>query len=431
VGAIVVAGAGNNGYDLDDHTYLPCEVFRVMCVGSVQRSTTTRHNFGTNVAISAPEDVLSTVTPDSVAFDEDDLGADELHSFTGTSCATAFASGVVALMKAADPSLQWDDVPGILQATANPSSDARVPHGYVDAFRAVTAVLPNAAPTIHITLPHNGDTVSYAGIFLHAEVSDPESPGAFHGTVEFLSSEDGPLCEATGGGDDFGCSVTLSTGTHGIVARATDPFGAFATTSIKLFVTNNIPAPFITDPADGASFFTSQTINFRGYGFDVEDEISTNGDMTWDSDLDGRLGTGPSIFTQLSEGEHIVTLTAADSRGATGADSILVHVILGTGHPSARILTPDTDSFFGPGMTVTLTGEGTDPEDGSLTGASLVWSSDIDGVLGTGASLDVVLSGPPSPCNPEYIVHTITLTVTDSSGRTATHQIRIHVGSFC
>ena len=45
------------------------------------------------------------------------------------------------------------------------------------------------------------------------------------------------------------------------------------------------------------------------------------------------------------------------------------------------------------GTPVHLVGLGFDPEDGLLPDASLVWSSDLDGPLGAGPTLDVALSG--------------------------------------
>ena len=92
-------------------------------------------------------------------------------------------------------------------------------------------------------------------------------------------------------------------------------------------------------------------------------------------------------------------------------------VLSGTGVPSAQILGPPPGTFVGPGTMLAFQGVGTDPEDGTLPGTSLQWSSDIDGTLGTGNTLQRVLSGPITPCNPESVGHTITLRVTDSDGQ--------------
>jgi chitinase len=50
-------------------------------------------------------------------------------------------------------------------------------------------------------------------------------------------------------------------------------------------------------------------------------------------------------------------------------------------------------------------GVANDLEDGALTGAALVWTSDLDGQLGTGETFNAT---------PSLGVHTITLTATDA-----------------
>jgi hypothetical protein len=130
-------------------------------------------------------------------------------------------------------------------------------------------------------------------------------------------------------------------------------------------------------------------------------------------------------------GTHTVTVTAVDGLGATGQDTVAVTVLSGTGVPSAQILGPPPGTFVGPGTTIEFQGAGTDPEDGTLPGTSLQWSSDIDGILGTGNTLQRALSGPITPCNPESVGHTITLRVTDSDGHALTESIRVYVGAIC
>ncbi|WP_347275448.1 hypothetical protein [Candidatus Kuenenia sp.] len=105
--------------------------------------------------------------------------------------------------------------------------------------------------------------------------------------------------------------------------------------------------------------------------------------------------------------------------------------VVGTGEPTAVILSPQQNDSFAPGTMVTLQGEGIDPEDGTLSGSDLMWFSDRDGFLGSGASLQIVLSGPVVPCDPEFVSHTITLRVTDSDGHQSTQQIVISVGRIC
>jgi formylglycine-generating enzyme required for sulfatase activity len=76
--------------------------------------------------------------------------------------------------------------------------------------------------------------------------------------------------------------------------------------------------------------------------------------------------------------------------------------------PVAAIDTPLSGASFVEGDTVELRGHATDPEEGALTGGALIWTSDVDGALGTGASLatDSLATGE----------HRIMLVATDSEG---------------
>ncbi len=446
-GAVVLAGAGNRGIDLANVTFLPCELYKVICVGSIRLQslltgeTITDNNFGDNVAISAPTDILSTVTPDAVALDADNYATgppieDELAQFGGTSCATAFASGVVALMKAADPTLKWDEVLDILQTTANPSTDSRVPRGYVDAYRAVAAILPNQPPTIQITSPPDGYVVGWRNPpSFKVTYNDPEVAPAdiyrWAGEVVLTAELDGELCRSIL--PPYTCTTTLpelTLGTQFVTATATDPFGASSIYQIKLTVVNRPPQPDIIRPTTTETLYAHIPVLFSGYVPDPDETIE-QANISWSSSLDGPLGTGSQFTQKLTAGTHAITLTAVDGKGLSGSDQVTVTVVPGAGLPTPLITLPLDGTLVGPGQMITLQGSATDPEDGELTGTSLTWSSSVDGPLGTGSSLQVTLSGPAVPCNPESIPHTLSLTATDSDGHAVTVTITIWVGFIC
>ena len=89
--------------------------------------------------------------------------------------------------------------------------------------------------------------------------------------------------------------------------------------------------------------------------------------------------------------------------------------------PVAEITAPADGSEFSDTDIITFAGTGTDAEDGSLTGASLVWTSDVDGELGTGETfdLDAALATPGA--------HVITLTATDSQNAIGQASILIEI----
>jgi PKD repeat protein len=80
--------------------------------------------------------------------------------------------------------------------------------------------------------------------------------------------------------------------------------------------------------------------------------------------------------------------------------------------PTASISAPAAGANFPQGASVSFSGSGSDPENGALGGASLVWTSSINGQIGTGASF--------STSSLSVGTHTITLTAKDAQGATGT-----------
>ena len=87
--------------------------------------------------------------------------------------------------------------------------------------------------------------------------------------------------------------------------------------------------------------------------------------------------------------------------------------------PTVVITTPATGSTVSSSSVTTFTGAATDPETGDCT-AYLTWTSSLDGQIGTGGSCSKTLSVGN---------HTITASVTDTSGKTGTASISISVVS--
>ncbi len=87
--------------------------------------------------------------------------------------------------------------------------------------------------------------------------------------------------------------------------------------------------------------------------------------------------------------------------------------------PSATIVFPSTDDRFTLGALVLLQGVGFDADDGLLAAGSLLWSSDVDGPLGSADDLPVYNLSPAR--------HRITFTATDTDGNTASTDVVISV----
>ena len=280
------------------------------------------------------------------------------------------------------------------------------------ATRTVIVTAPNQAPTATITAPTNGasfvqgTTVNFAG-----SGTDPEDGTLPSPSLTWVSSIDG----AIGTGPSF-TSSTLSVGTHTITLTVTDSKGATGTATRTITITapvNQAPTAAISAPANNTSVVQGTSVSFAGTGTDPEDGALTGASLQWTSSINGSIGSGTSFSTSsLSVGTHTITLTATDSKGATGSATRTVIVTAPNQAPSASISAPSNGASFVQGTSVSFSGSGSDPEDGALTGASLSWSSNLDGVIGSGTSF--------SKSNLSVGNHTITLTATDSKGATGT-----------
>jgi len=221
----------------------------------------------------------------------------------------------------------------------------------------------------------------------------------------------------------------LSPGLHHIYARITDSQGGVRVTDpITVHIVVQPPHVAITSPADGSEFAADQLINFRGTAFDgAEGDLSSS--AVWS--VDGKaVGTGATLFRHAissSPGPHTVTLSATNSAGASSSASITVKIGPPSGSPSVQITEPENESSHAPfevikfHAVVETLGGATVPESG------YVWSDDLDGPLGTGATIEHTLSG--SMCVIE--VHHVTVTVTDNFSRTAKDTITVFDGGIC
>jgi len=85
--------------------------------------------------------------------------------------------------------------------------------------------------------------------------------------------------------------------------------------------------------------------------------------------------------------------------------------------PTVEIYSPDDGASLDSGEGISFSGSASDAEDGNLT-TSLIWTSDLDGQIGTGGSFSATLREG---------THTITAEVTDSGGLTGTAEISFTV----
>jgi hypothetical protein len=147
---------------------------------------------------------------------------------------------------------------------------------------------------------------------------------------------------------------------------------------------NAAPVVTITSPADASSSTETDEVTFTATATDTEDgDLAPS--LAWTSSLDGSIGTGATFpLTTLSVGAHQITAAVTDSHGAPASDVIDITVNANTA-PVVTISEPSNVSTSLVGDPLTFTGDAFDAEDGDVT-VALVWTSDLDDQIGTGAS---------------------------------------------
>ena len=148
---------------------------------------------------------------------------------------------------------------------------------------------------------------------------------------------------------------------------------------------------------------SSVTITLDAGAYSVSESGGPSGyAMSFSADCSGTISAGDVLTCTITNDDDQVVIAPANTP------------------PTATITSP---AFFATFLTtdgIAFNGSGNDTEDGNLVGASLVWTSSTDGLIGTGTSVTRSLSAGG---------HTITLTATDSDGAEGTAIRTISVNS--
>ncbi len=295
----------------------------------------------------------------------------------------------------------------------------------------------NGEPSAEITSHGDGAEVLEDDLVaLRGAVSDPDNDN--EDLLVTWLVDGGVVCASQAPQTDGSCSceVSLSPDSAEIALEVRDPEGAAGDDHITLqVIATEAPEARILDPEDGGIYYSDNKLSFEGLVSDAEDEASTL-TVWWESDEDGELTDVEAVpdedgvvtgFGYLSEGEHALTLTAEDSSGKTGWDSLLITVGPPNSEPSCAITAPQDDSSGELGSEVTFTGQVDDvdvPEDL----LEVTWSSDEDGELGSSTPTS---EGEVTLLHSDLSAgsHVISMTVMDELGATCTDAIVYSVGT--
>jgi hypothetical protein len=179
-------------------------------------------------------------------------------------------------------------------------------------------------------------------------------------------------------------------------------------------------------PTGGETLGSSVQVQWSGSDADLGTQLTYNllysaDGVTWMPVATGITLTQYTLDLGLIPGSTSARIRVIASDGYhTASDDSNGSFTVSNKAPMVSILSPSGFTII-PSGAINLTGSAYDADDGLLDGTSLVWSSNRDGVLGTGTNLEAIHLSPGS--------HVITLTATDSGAQAGSASVLVFSGT--
>jgi hypothetical protein len=186
--------------------------------------------------------------------------------------------------------------------------------GQVVASRSASA----NPPGVDLTSPADGAVLSDGPFQAAWNGSDPDGDSL---TYSLLYSNDGGTEWQTLATNLTGSGLELNTnqlpgGSGMLRIVASDGFLSAQDTSGTFTVPLHEPSAQILTPNPDQVFYPTQQVSLQGSAYDLEDGTLGDAAFGWSSSIDGFLGNGASLSTtELSTGQHVLTLQVTDSHG--------------------------------------------------------------------------------------------------------------------
>ncbi|HEY2818021.1 MAG TPA: Ig-like domain-containing protein [Casimicrobiaceae bacterium] len=271
------------------------------------------------------------------------------------------------------------------------------------------SIASNAPPTVSLTAPTNGSTyVAPAAIGLTASASDSDGSVAkvelFSGTT-LIASVSTPPYAATWS--------NVTAGNYALTAKATDNFGAIATSpAVNIsVVANAAPTVNVTAPSNGSTYFAPANVSIAATASDADGTVAQI-DFYANGASIGSATSAPYTLSWngVATGTYAITATATDNRGArTTSNPIAISVLAG---PTLTVASGLDGSTLNDDS-VRITGHLTAPSNSAIN---------INGRIGL-----VNSSGDFSINNLELALgaNTIVATITSQGGQSSSQTINI------
>lgn len=288
----------------------------------------------------------------------------------------------------------------------------------------------NAVPVADILAPADGSAaVEGEVVSLRGQVSDSNDT-----TLDLVASwyvGDEVLCDGAPPSADglTECTWTADLSGRELRLEVIDDRGASGTASATLVVApNGAPVVSILAPTDAGTYYAGSLVEFDGTASDPEDTAELLV-ASWTSSIDGALALDATVDADghsrgavaLSEGEHFIEFTVADSVGRSAVATVLVEVGPPRQEPSAMILEPGDGDVVDYGTTVAFVGMVSDGQDAAES-LGILWTSNVDGTLSTAPS-DSTGRLAFSTSSLSRGAHLLTLEVTDTDGNRVTEDL--------
>ncbi|WP_105188920.1 S8 family serine peptidase [Pseudoalteromonas sp. T1lg48] len=457
---LFVAAAGNDASDIDAGGFYPAgyDVPNVMAVASTdsQDNLSGFSNFGDElVHIAAPGSFIVSTVPGG-AYD----------SLSGTSMATPHVAGAAALVLSGNPNLTTAQLKNILMSTGDDVAalQGKTINGKrMNVFNAL-ADSGGTGPSFFMNATPSSATVNQNES--QDFVIDLTAAGGFTGdatlslsTVPALDAQvlfsQNPVAADTATTMTINTTTATAPGTYQMTVTAVDgditktlpltlrvwPEGStstsFSNNEAVLIEDDapespaesviNVPHEMIITEVAGHVDITHDNIadlviklvapngkesvlrEFEGQGTNrLEMDF-----VSYDNELDNALGNWTlRVEDHSNNASGILNDWTLKLSGAPLSATDFA--------PNVSIATPENNSAFLVGETVSFSANASDTEDGDLT-STVVWTSNVDGVIGNGASF--------TKSDLSVGDHVVTASVTDSAGQTTNQSIEFSVAA--